>query len=151
MEVRMENLLMDIEAYSRVRSSILPKMSLKWIYYSKVESGGSCRFQIHLCIPACVMSLEFTHQAVMKFLPVQFPSIDIKCLWSNFIHLKISNLTKYREVLVKYSLLLNYACSHADLNLTLVMGVTNWFIFPIINLLIDTWGCCLTSLDCKGL
>ena len=29
-------------------------------YYSKVESVGSCRFQIHLCILACVMSREFT-------------------------------------------------------------------------------------------
>ena len=28
MEVRMENLLVDIEAYSQVRSSIPPKMSL---------------------------------------------------------------------------------------------------------------------------
>ena len=43
------------------------------IYYSKVESVGSCRFQIHLCILACVCGREFIHQAVKKFLPAQFP------------------------------------------------------------------------------
>ena len=43
MEVRMENLLVDIEAYSQVRSSIPPKMSLMNLL-SKVESVGSCRF-----------------------------------------------------------------------------------------------------------
>ena len=34
-------------------------------------------FQIHLCIVACVMSREFTRQTVMKFLPAQFPWIDV--------------------------------------------------------------------------
>ena len=29
--------------------------------------------QIHLCILACVMSCEFTREAVTKFLPAQFP------------------------------------------------------------------------------
>ena len=42
-------------------------------YYSKAESVGSCGFQIHLCILAFVMSHEFTREAVMKFLPAQFP------------------------------------------------------------------------------
>ena len=41
----------------------------------KVESVGSCRFQIHLCIPACIMSSEYTHQATMKFLLTQFSGI----------------------------------------------------------------------------
>ena len=41
--------------------------------YSKVETVGSCRFQIHLCILAYVMSRELTREAVMKFLPAQFP------------------------------------------------------------------------------
>ena len=52
------------------------------------------------------MSLEFTREAVMKFLALQFPCIDVDVdLRSNFIHLKIFNyLTKHREVLVKYSL-----------------------------------------------
>ena len=45
-------------------------------------------------------------KTVMKFLPVQFPCIDVDVdLQSNFIHSKIFNyLTKHREVLVKYSL-----------------------------------------------
>ena len=48
------------------------------------------------------MSLEFTREAVMKFLAVQFPCIDVDVdLRSNFIHSKIfSCLTKHREVLV---------------------------------------------------
>ena len=62
----------DTPGYSQARSSVPPKLPLM-IYYSKVESVGSCRFQIHLCILACVMSREFTHEAVTKFLPTQFP------------------------------------------------------------------------------
>ena len=73
------------------------------VYYSKVQSIGSCRFQIHLCILACTL------KAVMKFLPAQFPWIWCKCLWSNVICLKFFNMTKYRKVLVKYSLLIMLA------------------------------------------
>ena len=35
----------------------------------KVEFVGSCRFQIHLYILACVMSCEFTRDSYTKFLP----------------------------------------------------------------------------------
>ena len=79
------------------------------IYYSKVESVASCRFQIDLCILACVMSREFTHEAVMKFLPAPFCWNWWKYLLRSLIHSNISNLTKYREVLVKYSLLITLA------------------------------------------
>ena len=65
----------------------------------------SCRFQIFVYILACVMSHEFTRDSVMKLLPPKFPWIWRKCLLWNLTHLKIFNLTKYREVLVKYSLL----------------------------------------------
>ena len=81
----------------------------QWIYYSKIESVGSCRFQIHRCILACMMSREFSRKAVTKFLPAQFPWIWWKYLLKNLIHSKIFNLTKYREVLVKYSLLITHA------------------------------------------
>ena len=80
-----------------------------WIYYSKVESIDSCRFQIDVCILVCVMSREFTCEAVMKFLPAPFSWNWCKCLLRSLIHSKISNLTKYREVLVKYSLLITHA------------------------------------------
>ena len=83
-----------------------PQRIHKWIYYSKVESVASCRFQIDLCILACVMSREFTREAVMKFLPAQFSLIWCKCLLRILIHSEIFSLTKYREVLVKYSLLM---------------------------------------------
>ena len=36
----------------------------------------------------------------------------------------------------------HYACRKADLNLTLVAGTTNGFIFQIINSLIESWGVC---------
>ena len=47
----------------------------------------------------------------MKFLPVQFPCIDVDVdLRSNFIHSKIFNyLTKHREVLIRYSLHITHA------------------------------------------
>ena len=44
-----------------------------------------------------------------------------------------------------------YACRNADLNLTVVMVMTNGFIFQIINSLIECWGVRLTCLDCKAL
>ena len=57
---------------------------------------------LHVCC-------EFTCKAVMKFLPAQFSWIWCKCLLRNLIHSKIFNLTKYREILVKYSLLITHA------------------------------------------
>ena len=62
------------------------------------------------------------------------------------MHSKISNLTKYREVLVKYSVLI----THAEMP-TPVTGTTNGFIFQIINSLIESWGVRLTWFDCKTL
>ena len=85
------------------------------------------------------MSREFIREAVMKFLPAPFSWIWCKCLLRNLIHSKIFNLTKYREVLVKY-FTAHYACRNAALNLTPVTGTTNGFIFQIINSLIEAWG-----------
>ena len=65
--------------------------------------------RVDLYILACVMSPEFTREAVMKFLPAPFSWIWCKCLLRNLIHSKIFNLTNYREVLVKYSLLITHA------------------------------------------
>ena len=45
----------------------------------------------------------------------------------------------------------HYACSNSDLNLTLVTGTTNGFIFRIISSLIESWGVRLTCFDCKAL
>ena len=126
-----------------------PRMH-QWIYYSKVESVASYRFQIDLCILACVMSGEFTREAVMKFLPAQFSWIWCKCLLRNLIHSKIFNLTKYSEVLVKYSQLI----THAEMPLWIWHQLgeqRNGFIFQIINSLIESWGVCLTCLDCNNL
>ena len=44
----------------------------------------------------------------------------------------------------------HYACRNADLNLTLVTGTTNAFIFQIINSLIESWGVHLTCPDCTS-
>ena len=98
------------------------------------------------------MSPEFTREAVMKFLPAPFSWNWCKCLLRSLIHSKISNLTKYREVLVKYSLLITHAdrCRNAALNLRPVTGTTNGFSFQIINSLIESWGVRLTWFDCNG-
>ena len=42
-----------------------------------------------------------------------------------------------------------YTCSNSDLNLTLVTGTTNGFIFQMINSLIESWGVRLTCFDCN--
>ena len=38
----------------------------------------------------------------------------------------------------------HYAFSNSDLNLTLVTGTINGFIFQIMSSLIESWGVCLT-------
>ena len=86
-----------------------PKITLLNLSFESWIRSRSCRFQIHLCIFACVMSREFTRKAVTKFLPAGFPWIWCKCLLWNLTHSKIFNLTKYREVLVKLSLLITHA------------------------------------------
>ena len=43
----------------------------------------------------------------------------------------------------------HYACRNDALNLTPVTGTTNGFIFQIINLLLESWGVCLTWFDFK--
>ena len=84
--------------------------SHSWIYNSRFESVGGCRFQIHLCILARLISREFTCEAITTFLPAQFPWIWCDCLLRNslkkFNPFKTFFLSGYIEVLVKYSLLL---------------------------------------------
>ena len=43
----------------------------------------------------------------------------------------------------------HYACRNATLNFTPVTGMTNGFIFQIINSLIESWGVRLTCFDSK--
>ena len=56
-----------------------------------------------------------THTAWVKRIPqdsiniVQFPECDVDVFEADFIYSKIFNLTKYREVIVKYSLLITNA------------------------------------------
>ena len=114
------------------------------LYYSVV----SCRFQIHLCIFACAIIREFTREVVTKFLPAQFPWFWCKCLLRNLINLKIFNLTKIHRSSRKI-FPAHYPCRNAGLNLTLVMGSANGFVFQIINSLIESWRVRLTWLDCK--
>ena len=45
----------------------------------------------------------------------------------------------------------HYACRNVDLNLILVTGTTNGFIFQIFSSLIESWGVRLTCLDCNFL
>ena len=45
----------------------------------------------------------------------------------------------------------HYACSNSDLNFTPVPGMTNRFIFQIINSLIESWGVHLTCFDCNAI
>ena len=73
--------------YSQTRSA---KVSIYCTPQDSI-SIGSCRFQIQLRILVWIISREVTREAV-----------DV-CNLRNF-HSKIFNLTKYREVLVKYSL-----------------------------------------------
>ena len=86
---------------------------------------------ISVCILVCVMSREFTRDLVTKFLPAQFP-------W--LIHSKIFNLTKCREVLLKYSLLITHRGMPIQIWHQLRERLTDSF-FEIISSLIEYfWG-----------
>ena len=79
-----------------------------WIYYLKNISIGSCWFQVHLCIPACVISIEFTCEVVMNSLPAQVSWIRYTVNVSKAIlsTQRYFNLTENREIIVKNSLLI---------------------------------------------
>ena len=122
-----------------------PLRTIKWIYYSKVVSVASCRFQIDLLILACVMSCEFKRKVVMKFLPAPFFWIWCKCLLRNFKDFQSDQIQRSsRKIFTAH-----YAYRNAPLNLTRVMGTTNGFIFQIINSLIESWGVRKTCLECN--
>jgi len=76
--------------------------SIFWNYYWKVESIGSCWFQIHLCNPACIMSSEFLSK-VDNFLrnQISFVKFDVYAFKAISPIQRFFNLTEDREVIVK--------------------------------------------------
>ena len=99
------------------------------IYYSKVESVGSCRFQVNLSLHSCMRNKKWIHrlgEVVMKFLPAQFSWIWCKCL---------QRFSKKNSLLITYAQepLWLLACRDADLNLILVGATTKELIFEIID------------------
>ena len=82
-----------------------PQDSINEFTIGKLNSLVNVDFRFILFIVACVMSREFTRHYDISTASVSL-NLMYKC---NFIHSKIFNLTKYREVLVKYSLLIRHA------------------------------------------
>ena len=124
----------------RVIQSSQVKRTPQWIYCSKVECVGSCRFQIHLCILACLMSKISTSSVFLNLFLMSLKKFNpFKDFQSDQIQRSFCKIFTA-----------HYACRNADLNLTLVTGRTNKFIFQIINSLIESWGVRLTCLDCKS-
>ena len=106
------------------------------------------RFQIHVCIPSCVMSSEFTHKLVMTNLyQLCFLAFDVNVFKEILSTTTFFNLIEYREV---NNFTTHYASNNADLNLILVAATTNRFIFQIINSLTESMGVCLIWRDCKS-
>ena len=95
-----------ISDYSQARSSVPLKIPLMYLLFES-WTVVSCRF-ISVCILACVMSREFTRDSGTKFLPAQLPWIWCRCCLRHLIDSNIFNLTKCREVLVKYSLFITH-------------------------------------------
>ena len=99
---------------------------------------------------ACVISREFTREAVRKFQPTQFPS-NLTQMSSKKFH----PLKDFQSVQVQRSshnvFTAHYVCRNAKLNLTLVTGTTiNGLIFQIINIFINRiLGVYLTCFDCN--
>ena len=88
------------------------------------------------------MNRVFTSKAVMKFLPAQMLMSSEQ--FSPFKDFKSDQIqSSSRKIFTA-----QYACRNTDLNLAVVAGTTNGFTFQIINLLMESWGVRLTSLDC---
>ena len=105
------------------------------------------RFQIHVCIPSCVMSSEFTHKLVMTNLyQLCFLAFDVNVFKEILSIPTFFNLIEYREV---NNFTTHYAYNNADLNLILVAATTNRFIFHVINSLTESMGVCLIWRDCN--
>ena len=94
------------------------------------------------------LGLGFFFRVLLKLISCCCCFIFNKCLWSNFIHSKIFNLTKCSEILIKYSLLITHTkegrfefdTSYG--NYWRIQFSNNQFLNSIV-------GVCLTSLDCK--
>ena len=67
----------------------------------------------------------------MKFLPGQFRSIDVKMSSKQFYPLEDFQSDQIQRSSSK--IFTHNACRNADLNLTLVTGGTNGFIFQLIS------------------
>ena len=83
-----------------------------------------------------------------NFCQVSFPEFDVKVFLETKSIQRFSIWPNTKKFLYKIHCLLHMR--KADLNLTLVTGMTNGFIFQIINSLIEPWGVCLTYLDCNS-
>ena len=75
----------------------------------------------------------------MKFLPGQFRSFDVKMSSKQFYPFKDFQSDQIQRSSSKI-LTAHNACRNANLNLTLVTGRTNGFIFQLISSLIQSWG-----------
>ena len=124
--------------YSQVRSSAPPKIPLMnllfegWVGWQLWNSDSS--------LHSCMRNEPWIHTRFSYEISTSSVSLNLmQFLLRILIHSMIFNLTRYRQVLVNYSLLI-YACSNSDLNLTLVTGTTNGFIFQITNSLTESWG-----------
>ena len=108
----------------------------------------SCGFQIHLCIPACIMSGEFIYQVVIK-LSTSSVSLNLIFMSSKqfypFKDVQSDQIQGgYRKKFTAY-----YARRNANLKLTLVATMTNGFLFKIIDSLMVSIEVRLTWRDCK--
>ena len=83
----------------------------------------------------------------MKFLPAKFPGIDVNVL-KQFYPFKDVQSEQIQKISHKI-FTAQYTYRNANLNLTVVTGMTNRFIFQIINLSIESWRVRLTCLDCN--
>ena len=113
---------------SQVKRTPYPPPPPPRFHYSKIESVGSCRFQIHLYILACMMGREFSRKAVTKFLPAQFPWI-----WCKYLLKKFNPFQDFQSDQIQRSsrkiFTTHYTCRKAEKNLTSSGTTIKWIHF----------------------
>ena len=85
---------------------------------------------------------------LQNFYQLSFPEFDVNVFLEYFNPFKDFQSDQIQRSCRKI-FAAHYTCWNSYLNLTLVTGMIEGFIFQIINSLIESWGIHLTCFDCK--